>query len=120
MSETLTRELRAHTEVLSGVDQTDDQGFDTNGESDLDLQYAFGLTNPQPILLLQTGDLVEGESLCALHSWDFQLRVLCQAHRSTIGWTPSMVPSVPLREAMILRRYIFVPIPRLFRILTSI
>ena len=40
--------------------QTDDQGFNFNGESDLDLQYAFGLTNPQPILLLQTGDLVEG------------------------------------------------------------
>ncbi|TFK85969.1 subtilisin-like protein [Polyporus arcularius HHB13444] len=48
--------------IDGGVDQTDDQGFDTNGESDLDLQYAFGLTNPQPILLLQTGDLVEGAS----------------------------------------------------------
>ena len=27
---------------------------------DLDLQYAMVLTNPQPITLLQTGDLVEG------------------------------------------------------------
>ncbi|TBU54464.1 subtilisin-like protein [Dichomitus squalens] len=48
--------------IDGGVDQTDDTGFDFNGESDLDLQYAFGLTNPQPILLLQTGDLVEGAS----------------------------------------------------------
>ncbi|KAH9176550.1 subtilisin-like protein [Lactarius sanguifluus] len=31
-----------------------------NGESDLDLEYAMALTNPQPITLLQTGDLVEG------------------------------------------------------------
>ena len=48
--------------VFAGVDQTTQQGFDFNGESDLDLEYAFGLTNPQPILLLQTGDLVEGAS----------------------------------------------------------
>ena len=47
---------------LAGVDQTNMTGFNFNGESDLDLQYAFGLTNPQPILLLQTGDLVEGAS----------------------------------------------------------
>ena len=26
------------------------------------MQYAFGLTDPQPVLLLQTGDLVEGAS----------------------------------------------------------
>ncbi|KAG6875123.1 hypothetical protein C0992_005137, partial [Termitomyces sp. T32_za158] len=31
-------------------------------ESDLDLEYAMGLTNPQPITLLQTGDIVEGAS----------------------------------------------------------
>ncbi|KAH9029762.1 subtilisin-like protein [Lactarius deliciosus] len=29
-------------------------------ESDLDLEYAMVLTNPQPITLLQTGDIVEG------------------------------------------------------------
>ena len=45
---------------LTGVAQTTQQGFGVNGESALDLEYAFGLTNPQPILLLQTGDLVEG------------------------------------------------------------
>ena len=33
---------------------------DFNGESDLDLEYAMVLTNPQPVTLLQTGDLVEG------------------------------------------------------------
>ncbi|KAH9932747.1 subtilisin-like protein [Epithele typhae] len=48
--------------IDGGVDQTQMTGFNFNGESDLDLQYAFGLVNPQPILLLQTGDLVEGAS----------------------------------------------------------
>ncbi|KAI0694701.1 subtilisin-like protein [Earliella scabrosa] len=48
--------------IDGGVAQTTQQGFNVNGESALDLEYAFGLTNPQPILLLQTGDLVEGAS----------------------------------------------------------
>ncbi|ETW82302.1 serine protease S53 [Heterobasidion irregulare TC 32-1] len=48
--------------IDGGVAQTTDQSFDFNGESDLDLQYAMSLTNPQPITLLQTGDLVEGAS----------------------------------------------------------
>lgn len=47
---------------LPGFAQTQRQGFNFNGESDLDLQYAFGLTNPQPILLLQAGDLIQGMS----------------------------------------------------------
>lgn len=46
--------------IDGGVAQTTDQSFDFNGESDLDLEYGFALTTPQPILLLQTGDLVEG------------------------------------------------------------
>lgn len=46
--------------IDGGVAQTEDQSFDFNGESDLDLEYAMALTNPQPIQLLQTGDLVEG------------------------------------------------------------
>ncbi|EMD39903.1 hypothetical protein CERSUDRAFT_103818 [Gelatoporia subvermispora B] len=48
--------------IDGGVVQTEDQSFDFNGESDLDLEYGFALTNPQPILLLQAGDLVEGAS----------------------------------------------------------
>lgn len=32
---------------LAGVAQTQEQSFDFNGESDLDLEYAFALTNPQ-------------------------------------------------------------------------
>ena len=43
-----------------GVLQTIVEDFNFNGESDLDLQYAMTLTNPQEITLLQTGDLVEG------------------------------------------------------------
>ena len=42
------------------VVQTTDQGFDYNGESNLDLEYAMALVNPQAVTLLQTGDLVEG------------------------------------------------------------
>lgn len=46
--------------IDGGVAQTTNQSFNFNGESDLDLEYGFALTTPQPILLLQTGDLVEG------------------------------------------------------------
>lgn len=46
--------------IDGGVAQTVNQSFDFNGESDLDLEYGMALTNPQPITLLQTGDLVEG------------------------------------------------------------
>lgn len=47
-------------DATPGVAQTQNQSFDFNGESDLDLEYAMGLTNPLNITLLQTGDLVEG------------------------------------------------------------
>jgi hypothetical protein len=43
--------------------QEQNQSFDINGESDLDLEYAMVLTDPTPISLLQTGDLVEGLGL---------------------------------------------------------
>ncbi|KAF8895255.1 subtilisin-like protein [Infundibulicybe gibba] len=46
--------------IDGAVVQTTNESFDFNGESDLDLEYAMGLTAPQPITLLQTGDLVEG------------------------------------------------------------
>ncbi|TFK40518.1 subtilisin-like protein [Crucibulum laeve] len=53
--------VRPKSVLIDGaVVQTTNQSFDFNGESDLDLEYAMGLTNPQPITLLQTGDLVEG------------------------------------------------------------
>ncbi|KAF8194206.1 Pro-kumamolisin, activation domain-containing protein [Pholiota molesta] len=53
--------VRPKNVLIDGaVVQTTDQSFDFNGESDLDLEYAMGLTAPQPITLLQTGDLVEG------------------------------------------------------------
>ncbi|KAI0629798.1 subtilisin-like protein [Trametes polyzona] len=48
--------------IDGGMPDTNRQNFGLNGESDLDLQYAFGLTNPQPILLLQAGDLIQGAS----------------------------------------------------------
>ncbi|KII91002.1 hypothetical protein PLICRDRAFT_684337 [Plicaturopsis crispa FD-325 SS-3] len=55
--------VRPTSVLIDGaVVQTTDQSFDFNGESDLDLEYAMSLTNPQPITLLQTGDLTEGAS----------------------------------------------------------
>ena len=46
-----------------GVVQQQHQSFELNGESDLDLEYAMALTDPTPISLLQTGDLIEGLGL---------------------------------------------------------
>ncbi|KAJ7200325.1 subtilisin-like protein, partial [Mycena pura] len=46
--------------IDGAIVQTVNQSFDLNGESDLDLQYGMALTNPQPVQLLQTGDIVEG------------------------------------------------------------
>ena len=48
--------------IDGGVDQTQEQSFDYNGESDLDLEYAMTLVNPQKVTLYQVGDLVEGAS----------------------------------------------------------
>ena len=51
------------TDLIDGaVVQTQQESFDFNGESDLDLEYAMTLVNPQPVTLYQTGDLVEGAS----------------------------------------------------------
>ena len=48
--------------IDGGVPQTTMQGFNYNGESDLDLEYAMALINPQKTTLYQVGDLVEGAS----------------------------------------------------------
>ncbi|MCJ1254406.1 hypothetical protein MMC24_002221 [Lignoscripta atroalba] len=48
--------------IDGGVVQTTNQGFQFNGESDLDLEYAMALVNPQKVTLYQVGDLVEGAS----------------------------------------------------------
>ncbi|KAF8964250.1 subtilisin-like protein [Flammula alnicola] len=46
--------------IDGAVVQNTSKSFNFNGESDLDLQYGMGLTAPQPVTLLQTGDLSEG------------------------------------------------------------
>lgn len=48
--------------IDGGVVQTQNQSFDYNGESDLDLEYAMTLVYPQQVTLYQVGDLVEGAS----------------------------------------------------------
>lgn len=47
---------------LPGFIQTNQTGFDYNGESNLDLQYSMALVGlTQPVTLYQAGDDVEGE-----------------------------------------------------------
>ncbi|KAH7883232.1 peptidase S8/S53 domain-containing protein [Phlebopus sp. FC_14] len=49
--------------IDGGYAQTQYQGFNYNGESDLDLEYAMGLVTPaQNVTLYQVGDMVEGAS----------------------------------------------------------
>ncbi|KAG9312092.1 peptidase S8/S53 domain-containing protein [Chiua virens] len=49
--------------IDGGYAQTEYQGFEYNGESDLDLQYGMGLVGPSQIVTLyQAGDMVEGAS----------------------------------------------------------
>ncbi|EGO00782.1 hypothetical protein SERLA73DRAFT_71753 [Serpula lacrymans var. lacrymans S7.3] len=49
--------------IDGGYAQTEYQGFDYNGESDLDLQYGMTLVTPaQQVTLYQVGDMVEGAS----------------------------------------------------------
>ncbi|TFK47450.1 subtilisin-like protein [Heliocybe sulcata] len=48
--------------IDGGYAQTEYTGFDYNGESDLDLEYAMSLVDPLPVTLYQTGDMVEGAS----------------------------------------------------------
>ncbi|KAF8265230.1 subtilisin-like protein [Lactarius quietus] len=48
--------------IDGGVVPTTSQNLTVNGESDLGLEYAMVLTNPQLITLLQIGDLMEGGS----------------------------------------------------------
>jgi len=49
---------------IDGGDLTADNAtsFDINGESDLDFEYGMSLTAPQPVVLYQAGDDVEGAS----------------------------------------------------------
>ncbi|KAL8902038.1 MAG: hypothetical protein Q9207_004903 [Kuettlingeria erythrocarpa] len=48
--------------IDGGIPQTTMQGFQYNGESDLDLEYAMTLINPQKTTLYQVGDQVQGAS----------------------------------------------------------
>ncbi len=51
--------------------QAIEEGFDLNGESDLDLQYSMALVGKsQPVTLYQTGDEVEGTSSDSTTSTD--------------------------------------------------
>ena len=49
-------------DIDGGAPQTTNQSFRFNGESDLDLEYAMTLVNPQKVTLYQTGDFDEGAS----------------------------------------------------------
>ncbi|KAI9829111.1 MAG: hypothetical protein M1832_000134 [Thelocarpon impressellum] len=48
--------------INGGVVQTTQTGFQFNGESNLDLEYAMALVAPQTVTLYQVGDLYQGAS----------------------------------------------------------
>ncbi len=60
---TKSQVLTAYLFLNIGVVQQQNQSFRYNAESDLDLEYTMVLTDPTPVTLLQTGDLVEGSGL---------------------------------------------------------
>ncbi|KAG8530702.1 uncharacterized protein KY384_004058 [Bacidia gigantensis] len=60
---TRQRQKTPDTKLIDGaIVQITQQGFAFNAESDLDLEYAMALVNPQNVTLYQAGDLVEGAS----------------------------------------------------------
>jgi hypothetical protein len=72
-----------------GIVQQQNQSTEFDEESDLDLEYAMALTDPTPVTLLQTGDLIEGlglgsrdEGVPLISALNLQRVVL------TTGWTP--------------------------------
>ncbi|KAJ2891253.1 hypothetical protein MKZ38_000692 [Zalerion maritima] len=48
--------------LANGVVQQNDTGFEFNGESGLDLEYAMEMIFPQQVTVFQVGDLVQGAS----------------------------------------------------------
>jgi len=63
----LARQIASGTgpivDLIDGaIVQTTEQDFNSNGESDLDLEYAIALVYPQKVTLYQVGDTVEGAS----------------------------------------------------------
>ena len=89
------------TQFHSGVAQTQKQSFNFNGESDLDLEYAFAMTNPQVGTLAfihstLTFDETVFISLCTC----FKQETLSKAPRSTTGWMPSMAPTAHSKVRM--------------------
>jgi hypothetical protein len=76
------------TDFFSAVVQTFNKSEEFDGESSLDLQYGMGLTNPQPVTLLQVGDLVEGSF--SLDDLTIAVNTTTQAAGSTIGLMQSM------------------------------
>lgn len=72
-----------------GVVQQQNRSTEFDEESDLDLEYAMVLTDPTPVTLLQTGDLIEGSGLGSRDE-DVPLISALNLQRVvlTIGWTP--------------------------------
>lgn len=55
--------LTVHQFLNVGVVQQQNQSIKYNEESNLDLEFAMALTDPMPVTVLQTGDLVEGSGV---------------------------------------------------------
>jgi tripeptidyl-peptidase I len=55
--------LTVHQFLDVGVVQQQNQSANYTEESSLDLEYAMTLTDPTPVTVLQTGDLVQGSDV---------------------------------------------------------
>jgi hypothetical protein len=55
--------LTVHQFLDVGVVQQQNQSAAYDEESNLDLEYAMTLTDPTPVTLLQTGDLIQGSGV---------------------------------------------------------
>lgn len=87
---------------LLGVQQTEDESFDFNGEPSLDLEYAMALvTSAQNITLYQVGDLVQGGSSTQRTTVSASLMFQLQAPPSTICLMLSTLPTARTKAEMI-------------------
>ena len=93
--------------IDGAVVQNSSQSFNFNGESDLDLQYGMGLTAPQPVTLLQTGDLSQGQYNFCFCPYD-QDSLKTQVPDLIIGSMLLTAPSAPSMEGTIPSRSVLV------------
>lgn len=94
------------SDSFTGFVQSNQTGFDYNGEPNLDLEYAMSLVGPkQPVTLYQTGDDVEGILFAPIHYvCGINRHNRTQAPRSTTSSMPWMRLTAHMRAVMTRQR----------------